>query len=137
MFLDNDGRVLSRSSVAEMLKQQPQGWGLGWSLQDGLFMHEGSSGTVVWGDPRTGVIGILFLQYRDQNKSDERLRKEFREAVQKAFAVAAEGGKAAGTGDTLYNGIVLPREWPPPLADFPASVGKDPVIPPFRRSSNR
>ena len=53
---------------------------------DGLFLHEGSSGTVAWGDPKSGVIGILFLQFRDQNKSDERLRKEFREAIQRAFA---------------------------------------------------
>jgi CubicO group peptidase (beta-lactamase class C family) len=89
MFLDNKGRVLSQSSVAEMLKEQPHGWGLGWSLPDGLFLHEGSSGTVAWGDPKTGVIGILFLQYRDQNKFDERLRKEFREAVQKALGRTA------------------------------------------------
>jgi CubicO group peptidase (beta-lactamase class C family) len=86
MFLNNDGRVLSRPAVAEMLKEQIPGWGLGWSLPDGLFLHEGSSGTVAWADPKTGVIGILFLQYRDQNKSDERLRKDFREAVQAAFA---------------------------------------------------
>jgi CubicO group peptidase (beta-lactamase class C family) len=85
MFLDNDGRVLSRSAVAEMLTAQPHGWGLGWSLQEGGFMHEGSSGTIAWADPKTGIIGALFLQYRDQNKSDERLRKAFREAVQKAF----------------------------------------------------
>jgi hypothetical protein len=45
MFLRNDGSVLSQSAVTEMLKEQPQGWGLGWSLQDGLFLHEGSSGT--------------------------------------------------------------------------------------------
>lgn len=86
MFLDNDGRVLSRPAVAEMLKEQPQGWGLGWSLPEGLFLHEGSSGTVAWADPKTRVIGVLFLQYRDQNKSDERLRKAFREAVRDAFA---------------------------------------------------
>ena len=85
MFLSNDGRILSRSAVAEMLKEQPHGWGLGWSLPDGLFLHEGSSGTLAWADPKTGVIGILFLQYRDQNKSDERLRKQFREAVQRLF----------------------------------------------------
>jgi CubicO group peptidase (beta-lactamase class C family) len=85
MFLNNDGRVLSRSAVAEMLKEQTPGWGLGWSLPDGLFLHEGSSGTVAWADPKTGVIGILFLQFRDQNKSDERLRKDFREAIQGAF----------------------------------------------------
>jgi CubicO group peptidase (beta-lactamase class C family) len=86
MFLNNDGRVLSRSSVNEMLKEQTPAWGLGWSLPDGLFLHEGSSGTVAWADPKTGVIGILFLQFRDQNKLDERLRKDFREAVQAAFA---------------------------------------------------
>ena len=85
MFLDNDGRVLSRRAVADMLIPQPHGWGLGWSLQDGVFMHEGSSGTLAWADPKTGVIGIIFLQFRDQNKSDERLRKAFREAVQSAF----------------------------------------------------
>jgi CubicO group peptidase (beta-lactamase class C family) len=87
MFLDNDGRILSRSAVAQMLTPQPQGWGLGWSLTGGVFMHEGSSGTLAWAEPKTGVIGIVFLQYRDQNQSDARLRKEFREAVQKAFAI--------------------------------------------------
>jgi CubicO group peptidase (beta-lactamase class C family) len=88
LFLDRDSRrVLSPGAVAEMLKVQPHGWGLGWSLPgDGVFLHEGSSGTVAWADCKTGVIGILFLQHRDQNKSDERLRKEFREAVQRAFA---------------------------------------------------
>ncbi len=39
--------------------------------------------------------------------------------------------KAADTGDTLYNGIVLPRVWPPRLADFPMSVDQDPVAPPY------
>jgi len=86
MFLDNDGRVLSRSAVTEMLSLQPHGWGLGWSLQEGVFLHEGSSGTIAWADPKSGIIGILFLQYRDQDKSDERLRKAFREAVQSALA---------------------------------------------------
>jgi CubicO group peptidase (beta-lactamase class C family) len=86
MFLINDKPVLSQSAMTAMLTAQPHGWGLGWSLQEGLFLHEGSSGTVAWGDPKTGVIGILFLQYRDQNKFDERLRKEFRQAVQNAFA---------------------------------------------------
>jgi CubicO group peptidase (beta-lactamase class C family) len=86
LFLNHDGSVLTSSAVAEMLKEQPHGWGLGWSLRDGLFLHEGSSGTLAWGDPRTGVIGIIFLQYRDQKDSDARLRKQFREAVQKAFA---------------------------------------------------
>jgi len=86
LFLDNDERVLSRGAAAEMLKPQSHGWGLGWSLSEGVFLHEGSSGTLAWADPRTGVIGILFLQYRDQNKVDERLRRQFREAVYGAFA---------------------------------------------------
>ena len=41
---------------------------------------------------------------------------------------------AAEPGETLYNGIVLPREWPPRLADFPTSVEKDPVTPPYLKS---
>jgi CubicO group peptidase (beta-lactamase class C family) len=86
MFLNNDERVLSRSAVAEMLKEQAPGWGLGWSLQPGEFLHEGSSGTVAWADPKMGVIGILFLQYRDQNESDARLRRSFRQAVHQAFS---------------------------------------------------
>jgi CubicO group peptidase (beta-lactamase class C family) len=86
MFLDNDGRVLSKSAVAEMLKQQVGGWGLGWELKDGLFQHSGSSGTTAWADPKTGVIGAIFMQYREQQDSDARLRNRFRETVQKAFA---------------------------------------------------
>lgn len=85
MFLDNDGRVLSRSSVSAMLTPQPQGWGLGWSLEDGQFLHTGSSGTMAWGDPKTGVIGFVFMQYREQKDGDARLRDSFRAAVQKGF----------------------------------------------------
>lgn len=88
MFLDNNGRVLSKASVNQMLQSQPHGWGLGWSLFDGIFLHEGSSGTVAWGDPKTGVIGILFLQFRDKNETDARLRLQFRQSVQNAFAAA-------------------------------------------------
>jgi CubicO group peptidase (beta-lactamase class C family) len=86
MFLDNDERVLSRRAVADMLKEQILGWGLGWELKEGLFQHSGSSGTMVWGDPKTGVIGIVFLQFRDQNESDARLRQAFRQAVHEAFS---------------------------------------------------
>jgi hypothetical protein len=39
--------------------------------------------------------------------------------------------KAADAGETLYNGIVLPREWPPHLSDFPTSAEKDPFTPPY------
>ena len=41
---------------------------------------------------------------------------------------------AAEPGDTLYNGIVLPRPWPPRLADFPMSVEKAPITPPYLAS---
>lgn len=85
-FLNNDERVLSRRAVAEMLKVQASGWGLGWELKDGLFQHSGSSGTTAWCDPKTGVIGIVFLQFRDQKESDARLRHRFRQAVREAFA---------------------------------------------------
>ncbi len=35
--------------------------------------------------------------------------------------------RTAESEETLANGLVLPREWPPRLADFPTSVEKDPV----------
>ena len=95
MFLNNDGRVLSRLAVAEMLKEQTPGWGLGWSLPYGLFLHEGSSGTLAWADPKTRVIGILFLQFRDQKESDVRLRNRFRQAVREAFADPKSGDASA------------------------------------------
>lgn len=85
MFLDNNGAILSQKSVAQMLTPQPHGWGLGWSLSNGVFLHEGSSGAVAWADPARGVIGILFTQYRDQTKTDERFRQQFRDAVRAAF----------------------------------------------------
>ena len=47
------------------------------------------------------------------------------------FFLAAGSVRAAGVGETLYNGIVLPSPWPPRLADFPTSVEKDPVVPPY------
>jgi CubicO group peptidase (beta-lactamase class C family) len=85
-FLKNDGRILSRESVSEMLKLQPPKWGLGWALEDGIFFHEGSSGTVAWADAKTGVIGILFTQFRNKDDSDARLRGRFREAVKEALS---------------------------------------------------
>jgi CubicO group peptidase (beta-lactamase class C family) len=86
MFLDNDGRILSKPAVSEMLKEQAPKWGLGWSLEDGLIQHSGSSGTLAWADPKTRVIGILFTQYREQRDSDARLRNSFRQAVREVFS---------------------------------------------------
>jgi hypothetical protein len=38
------------------------------------------------------------------------------------------------SGETLYNGIQLPSPWPPRLSEFPTSVEKDPVVPPYLTS---
>ncbi len=62
MFLDNDGQVLSKKSVEEMLKLQRAGRGLGWALDGEVFRHGGSSGTLAWADPKSGAVGILFFQ---------------------------------------------------------------------------
>src|SRR6266516_3320836 len=35
------------------------------------------------------------------------------------FVLLGIAAKAAEAGETLSNGIVLPREWPPRLSDFP------------------
>jgi len=48
--------------------------------------------------------------------------------------VWVDRSKAADHGATLYNGIVLPREWPPRLPDFPTSVENDPADPPYLTS---
>jgi CubicO group peptidase (beta-lactamase class C family) len=85
LFLDDDGRVLSRESVRAMRTVQAPGWGLGWALEDdGLFHHFGSSGTSAWADPQTGVIGILFFQLQNATKIDP-IQARFRVAVREAF----------------------------------------------------
>jgi hypothetical protein len=43
-------------------------------------------------------------------------------------------GAGAEAGQTLYNGIVLPDEWPPRLSDFPTSVDREPTVPPYLSS---
>jgi CubicO group peptidase (beta-lactamase class C family) len=90
MFLDNDGKVLSRESVREMLTRQSAGWGLGWGLEeDGQFFHPGSSGTIVWADPKTGVVGVMFCQLQNQAQTTA-LQNCFRQAVREAFIKAAK-----------------------------------------------
>ena len=81
MFLDDDGKVLSRAAVGEMLKEQAPGRGLGWALmKDGSFGHGGSSGTYAWGEPKRRVVGILFLQYWGSEKAGK-VREDFVKAV--------------------------------------------------------
>jgi CubicO group peptidase (beta-lactamase class C family) len=91
LFLNDDGRVLSHDTVRSMLTRQAPGWGLGWALdEDGLFHHEGSSGTSAWADPKTGVGGILFCQVQNPAKIDP-LQARFREAVRAAFRGSSAG----------------------------------------------
>jgi CubicO group peptidase (beta-lactamase class C family) len=85
MFLDNNGSVLSRESVKAMLTEQPSGWGLGWELEaDGVYGHDGSSGTRAWADPKTGLIGILFCQMQDSARVDP-LQNRVRDAIRSAL----------------------------------------------------
>ncbi len=88
MFLDNDGRILSKDSVEQMLRQQAPGRGLGWALENGGFAHAGSSGAYAWGDPHTGIVAILLIQYNDFRRIP-RLQTEFIEAVRAAGSTLA------------------------------------------------
>src|SRR5512145_275477 len=65
------------------------------------------------------------------------MQARLRAVVLGTFSVVllfGEGIQGADAGETLYNGIVLPREWPPRLSDFPTSVEKDPATPPYLKS---
>jgi heparin/heparan-sulfate lyase len=96
MFLDPDaqrrsapgGRILSKDSVEQMLRQQAPGRGLGWALENGGFAHAGSSGAYAWGDPHTGLVAILLIQYNDFRRIP-RLHTEFIEAVRAAGSAFA------------------------------------------------
>jgi len=100
MFVRNDGRVLSKQSVRTMLTEQAPGWGLGWALTpDGSFFHTGSSGTLTWGDPRTGVAGAIFCQIQDyKTKAHEslKLREQFRKEVDTALRAGATPDSGGG-----------------------------------------
>ncbi len=90
LFLDDDGRVLSRETVRAMRSRQTPGWGLGWALEDdGVFHHFGSSGTSAWADPKSGVVGILFFQLQNPNKIDP-IQARFRQTVLAALRPPAE-----------------------------------------------
>jgi CubicO group peptidase (beta-lactamase class C family) len=80
MFIDNDGSVLAKDSVRQMLQEQVPSRGLGWAIENGGFAHAGSSGAYVWGDPETGFVAILLIQYNDFRRIP-RLHIEFIEAV--------------------------------------------------------
>ena len=81
----NSAPILSPATVKQMLAnhtpQLPESRGLGWALQDGgaVFSHAGSSGTYLWGDPRRGVVGVLFSQTAGPRVNEA--HREFRARV--------------------------------------------------------
>jgi CubicO group peptidase (beta-lactamase class C family) len=86
-FLSGRSPVLSGASVDAMLSRQSEGYGLGWILdREDQFSHWGSSGTLVWADRKTGVVGVFFAQMQDYAML-EKLRNAVRDAVDRAFAV--------------------------------------------------
>jgi CubicO group peptidase (beta-lactamase class C family) len=67
-----------------MLKEQLPNRGLGWAVLGPEFSHGGSSGTFAWGDPKTGVVGILFLQCTDDQGKQQKVTRRFAELVHAA-----------------------------------------------------
>jgi CubicO group peptidase (beta-lactamase class C family) len=83
-FLDNQKSVLQEGTVRQMLTKQNEDYGLGWILdKPNQFSHWGSSGTLVWADQQTGVVGVFFSQIQDFDLL-ARLRERFRNAVDAA-----------------------------------------------------
>ena len=86
-FLEQGHELLSKDSASVMLTAQNADYGLGWILdKENQFSHWGSSGTFVWADQRTGVVGVFFSQIQDYGLL-AKLRKRVRDAVDDAFAV--------------------------------------------------
>ena len=57
--------------MKQMRTEQAPGWGLGWAIQaDGLFSHDGSSGTSAWADPASGTVCVVFCQIQDKKVTD-------------------------------------------------------------------
>lgn len=85
-FLMGGKGMVSPDTVRTMLSPQSEEYGLGWILdREGQFSHWGSSGTLVWADTRTGVVGVLFAQLQDIPTLNE-IHAQFRDAVTQAFA---------------------------------------------------
>ncbi|MCE2861608.1 MAG: Esterase EstB [Verrucomicrobiota bacterium] len=86
-FLQARSPVLGGATVEAMLGRQSEGYGLGWILdRENQFSHWGSSGTLVWADRKTGVVGVFFAQMQDYAML-EKLRNAVRDAVDRAIAV--------------------------------------------------
>lgn len=88
-FLSKKSPILSAKAVEAMLTRQSEGYGLGWILdRPNQFSHWGSSGTLVWADRATKVVGVLFFQVQDRSRI-EPVQNRFRDAVTAALAVTA------------------------------------------------
>jgi CubicO group peptidase (beta-lactamase class C family) len=72
LFRNPAGRILKAETASAMIENQNSGlnepWGLGWMLKPGgfgrtcsarTFGHYGSTGTVAWCDPTSGLICVL------------------------------------------------------------------------------
>lgn len=91
-FLESGDGILSQESVNQMLTKQNDLYGLGWILdKEHQLSHWGSSGTLVWADQKTGVVGVFFSQIQDFALL-AKLRERFREAVDMAFLSASQSG---------------------------------------------
>ena len=85
-FLVDSSPILSREAVEAMLTEESDGYGLAWILdRPGQFSHWGSSGTRVWGDRDSRVVGVVFFQVQDQRYVDE-VQGRFRTAVTEALS---------------------------------------------------
>ena len=92
-FLESENRILSDESVNEMLSKQNDSYGLGWILdKEHQFSHWGSSGTLVWADQKSGVVGVFFSQIQDFELL-AKLRERFRNAVDMTFSSSSESGR--------------------------------------------
>lgn len=86
-FLKHGPGVLSQDSVAAMLTAQNADYGLSWILdKENQFSHWGSSGTFVWADQRTEVVGVFFSQIQDYDLL-AKLRNRIRDAIDETFVV--------------------------------------------------
>ena len=78
--------ILSGRAARAMLTEQIGGYGLGWILdRPGQLSHWGSSGTLVWADRDTKVVGAVFFQIQDRKRIAP-IQDRFRDAVTAAFA---------------------------------------------------
>lgn len=84
-FLNPASQLLQPESIQSMLTKQNESFGLGWIRdREHQFSHWGSSGTLVWADQKSKVVGVFFSQIQDFELLAS-LRESFRSEVDRAF----------------------------------------------------